>query len=158
MPTPHAHDHCMVHPSFKKTWLGYTLEQKTLGQLPLTLLIGAPQHRSCTNRWEQICKQVKGIPNGKHQRDLQGPPQLCVCPPNAWNPVAISCTRPGKPVTQTKSVSALHFSVASASPSGFCKVFPVDLADSLCWHVAKSAQNITICWPQPGLSFVFVWP
>lgn len=102
--------------------------------------------------------QVKGIPNGKHQRDLQGPPQLCVCPPNAWNPVAISCTRPGKPVTQTKSVSALHFSVASASPSGFCKVFPVDLADSLCWHVAKSAQNITICWPQPGLSFVFVWP
>lgn len=36
--------------------------------------------------------QVEGIPSGKHQRDLQGPPQLCVCPPNAWNPAAISCT------------------------------------------------------------------
>lgn len=28
--------------------------------------------------------------------------------------------------------------------NGFCKVFPVDLADGLCWHVAKSAQNIMI--------------
>lgn len=36
--------------------------------------------------------QVEGIPSGKHQRDMQGPLQLCVCPPKAWNPAAISCT------------------------------------------------------------------
>lgn len=86
-------------------------------------------------------------------------PHRCVFAlPRPGIPQPFPVPRPGKPVTQTKSVSALHFLVASASPNGFCKVFPVDLADSLCWHVAKSVQNIMMCWPQPGLSFVFVWP
>lgn len=102
-----------------------------------------------------IAIRVEEIPSGKHQRDLQGPPQLCVCPPKAWNPAAASCTPTWK--TSHRSVSALHFLVASALPDGFCKVFPVDLAGGLCWHVAKSVQNITICWLQPRLSFVFVW-
>ena len=78
-------------------------------------------------------------------------------PMTNWSPTAISCTPASRASDTDRSVSALHFLVASASPSGFCKVFPVDLADSLCWHVAKSAQNIMICWPLPGPGFVFVW-
>lgn len=85
------------------------------------------------------------------------PPASCVFAlQRAWNPTAISCTPASRASDMERSVSALHFLVASASPSGFCKVFPVDLADGLCWHT-KSTQNIVICWPQPGPGFVFVW-
>lgn len=77
-------------------------------------------------------------------------------PMRNWSPTAISRTPASSASHMDWSVSALHL-VASASPSGFCKVFPVDLADGLCWHVAKSAQNIMICWPLPGQGFVFVW-
>lgn len=104
--------------------------------------------------------QVKGIPTGKHQSHLKPPPpQLCARPPpRGPNPAPLPVPQAREPITRVQGISALHFSVASAAPRGFCKVFPVDLADGLRWHVANSAKNTTTCWPQPRPGFVFVWP
>lgn len=80
--------------------------------------------------------QIK-IPIENIRGICQHPLQLCVCPMRSWSPTAISCTSSFKASHTGRSVSALHFLVASASASGFCKVFPVDLADGLCWNISK---------------------
>lgn len=144
-------------PLSRKHGLAIPWNRRPFPKLPVTLLTGSPQHRSCTGGWEQICKP-KEFPMENTRVICKAPHSRVFALPRPGIPWPFPVPRPGKPVPHTKSISALHFLVASASPNGFCKVFPVDLADSLCWHVAKSVQNITICWPQPGPSFVFVWP
>lgn len=124
--------------------------------MPLTFLIGFPQLRSYISNWEQVSNERNSW--WKTPERSARPPHSCVpALPRPGIPQPFPVPRPQEPVTRTQSVSALYFPAASASPSGFCKVFPVDLADGLCWHVAKSAKNITICWPLPRPGFVFVW-
>lgn len=54
--------------------------------------------------------QVKGIPNGKHQQDLQGPHSCVFALPRPGILLLFPVPQPREPVTWTESVSALHFS------------------------------------------------
>lgn len=105
-----------------------------------------------------IDMQVKGIPTGKHQRSPQGPhTAVCLSSEGLESCHHFLCPRASQ--SQGPRAYPPHASRQPlTSPSGFCKVFPADSGDGLCWHVAKSAQNIMICWPQLGQGFVFVWP
>lgn len=158
MPNPHCLDHCTAGPSFTENVTSAKHWSRPLRSCLWPFLLSP----LCTDHAQAVVNEYASLRNSQWKipegSATLPPPHLRVCPSEGLKSHSHFLYPGLESQSHRPGVSALHFLVASASPSGFCKVFPVDLADSLCWHVAKSAQNITICWPQPGLGFVFVWP